>query len=109
MTISGASPALESMTLFCYPAPQGTRFVDLSLLVAEQVQTLEGIEEHMNINEMLDFINDRWLTKVLVTLQVGSTTIQGTIEQYRFEAMNEGEEQKGSWNGIAPISFKEVR
>jgi len=107
---SHTNVTLESVTLFSYPAPQGTKFIDLPLLIAEKVLTLNSIVERMDIKDTLDFINDRWLTKVLVTLQLGSTNFQGTIEQYQFKATNEceDEDQRGQWNGTAPVSFKVV-
>jgi len=106
----GAAPELESVTLYGYPAPQGTMFVDLDLIITEKVVTLNNIVEHQDIKAALDFIMDRWLTKVLVTLQLGSTNFQGTVEQWKFEATNEAEDedQRGQWNGAAPIAFKVV-
>lgn len=105
---SQVSPTFESMTLFAYPAPRGTLFLDLPLLVAEQVQTINGVIEHMNIDEVLDFIEDRFYSKVLITVQVGRRSYQGTLEQYRFEAASNAEEQLGAYNGRLPVSVKVV-
>jgi hypothetical protein len=103
------SPVLESVTLFSYPAPKGTMFIDMTLLIAETIESVGGIEVHMDIDEMLAFLLDRFLSRVLVNCQHGTTTFKGTIEAFRFEGASEAEEQKGSWNGRAPVSFKVVQ
>ncbi len=107
--VGAESPTLASMTLYSYPAPKGTMFIDLAVIINEQVQTAQGIEQHMDIERTLDFIRDRWLTKVLVTLQVGAQTFQATLEQWKFDASHPAEEQRGAWNGIAPLSWKVIQ
>jgi hypothetical protein len=102
------SPVLESITLYSYPAPQGTLMIDLPLLIAEEIETRQGGHEHMDIVSTLEFLQDRFLSKVLITIQVGKSVYQGTLEQYRFQGSNPAEEQVGAWCGTAPASVKVV-
>lgn len=103
---SHVSPALESMTLYCYAAPEGTIFIDIPIIIAERVECNGGVWETMNIADTIEFLRDRFRSKVLVTAQIGTHVLQVTLEQFQFKGSNPAELQLGEWNGTAPLSLK---
>ena len=101
------SPAVESITLYAYPAPEGTIFIDATAIIADKIQTRDGIEVAADPVAMRTFLLDRYRSKVLVSLQLGVENFQVTLEQMRFQATNESS-IPGVWNGAAPLSMKVI-
>ena len=110
LTQSGShiSPVLESMTLFSYPAPAGTLFIDIPIIIAETVETAKGIEANLDLDETMQFLRDRFRSKVLVALQLGTQAFQVTLEQFRFEADKPATRQRGAYNGVATLALKVI-
>lgn len=81
-------------------------FIDVPVLINEKVITVNNVTETMQIAETLEFLRDRFKTKVLVTGQIGTHVFQVTLEQFQFKGSQPAVSQIGEWNGTAPLALK---
>jgi len=83
LTASGSSePTLTRWTLRSYPAPARSSYVWLPILLYDQVLTLVDSPWPMAVRSEYDFLTDIHRTQEIASIQVGTVTWQGVLEEY---------------------------
>lgn len=82
--VSGTSPLLVRYTLLSYPAPTGASTYILPIILAASVDNLRNVEYRMDVKAEYEFLRALNSSREVVTCQVGSSTFQGTLEEFHW-------------------------
>lgn len=82
--VSGTSPLLVRYTLLSYPAPTGASMYILPIILAAAVDNLRNVEYRMDVKAEYEFLRALNTSREVITCQVGSSTFQGTLEEFHW-------------------------
>jgi hypothetical protein len=108
----GVGPTLTRWTLLSYPAPVGASIYTLPLILAPRLDSFSNSDQPQDPYAEYLFLTGLHETREITTIQVGNSTFEGTLENYKWvpdhHAPNGGFD-RGWWSGTFVASIRRIR